>query len=127
MILLGILTILLISGVCECVYLIRLLLYYPKTKTKCYSLVILKRHYAVKQLNFIWQKIKLHGEDFASGIFAVIDELEDDEILECKSFIGNKKIVLSDFDSLFNNTFLYSSGVQKWKSQTQANNEKSME
>lgn len=124
MLLLGLLAIFTIAGICEFVYLIRLIFYFPHVKTNSYSLVVLKRDYAVRQLNFLWQKLKWQGEDFASGIIAITDNLENNEIMNCNKFIVNKKIILSSIDSLTKDTYLQKTGVLEWKSPIQANLEK---
>ena len=101
MLLLGLLAIFTIAGICEFVYLIRLIFYFPHVKTNSYSLVVLKRDYAVRQLNFLWQKLKWQGEDFASGIIAITDNLDNNEIMNCNKFIVNKKIILSSKQTPF--------------------------
>ena len=123
MLLLGVFCVFCIAGICEFFYLIRLLFYFPKTRTKCYSLIVLKENFALKQLNFIWQKIKWQGEDFADGIVALTDNLKADELLICKKFVINKNIILCTLDSLSNYTCLQKLGVIKWKSTTQTTNE----
>ena len=112
-----------IAGICEFLYLIRLLFYFPKIRTKCYSFIVLKENYAVKQLNFIWQKIKWQGEDFAYVIIALTDNIKSEELLNCEKFITDKNIILCTSDSLSKYTYLQKLGVIKWKSTTQMNNE----
>lgn len=123
MLLLGVFCVFCIAGICEFFYLIRLLFYFPKTRTKCYSFIVLKENFALKQLNFIWQKIKWQGEDFADGIIALTDNIKADELLNCKKFVTNKNIILCTSDSLSNCTYLQKLGVIKWKSITQTTNE----
>lgn len=124
MLLLGVFCIFCIAGICEFFYLIRLLFYFPKTRTKCYSFVVLKEQFAVKQLNFIWQKIKWQGEDFADGIIALTDNIKLEELTTCQNFVANKNIILCNSDSLSDNAYLQKMGVLKWKSPTQASKEK---
>lgn len=73
---------------------------HPGIRTNNYSIVILKKNFAIKQLNFFWQKIKWHGNNFAYGIIAVTDAIDDDEIFACRDFIVNKNIFLCSLNSL---------------------------
>ena len=124
LLLLGLLAVFTIAGICEFVYLIRLMFYFPYVKTNSYSLVVLKEDYAVRQLNFLWQKLKWQGEDYASGIIAITDNLGYDELIDCSKFIVNKNIILSSIDSLTKDTYLPKTGVLEWKSPIQASKKK---
>lgn len=94
------LIILAVSGVCEFIYVLRMIFYFPNIRVQNYSLVVLKKSYAVKQLNYIWQKIKWHGEEFSSGIIAITDGIETKEFLDCKNFADGKNIMLCTVSSL---------------------------
>lgn len=89
-----------VTGICEFVYILKMMFYFPKTRVRHYSLVILKNGSAVKQLNYIWQKIKWHGDSFALGIIAVTDDIDETEYFECKKFVEEKNIILSDMASI---------------------------
>lgn len=83
-----------VCGICEVVYIFSLLFSHPKIRTENYSFFVLRSGYAIKQLNYIWQKIKWDGDKFAVGIIAICDDIDDDELLECKNFSKNKNIIL---------------------------------
>ncbi len=88
-----------IVGMCDFIYVLRMLFLYPNTYTKNYSLIFLKKGIALRQLNFIWQKIRWNGNAFAVGIIAIIDDLESEEILLCEKFKKDKNIILCSADS----------------------------
>ncbi len=83
-----------VSGICELIYFLKMLFYYPSLRIHNYSLVVLKSGNAVRQLNYIWQKLKWYGEDFSRGIIAVVDNLDISEISSCNEFADEKNIVL---------------------------------
>ena len=83
-----------VAGICEFVYILRMVFFHPNIRVKHYSLVVLKSGYAIKQLNYIWQKIKWHGDSFALGIIAIIDDIDQNEFSACENFIKEKNILL---------------------------------
>lgn len=89
-----------ISGVCEFIYLLKMLFYFPNVRTNNYAFIVLKKGCAVKQLNYIWQKIKWQGNAFAVGIIAVTDNLENAEITKCDMFSEGKNIILCSMSTL---------------------------
>lgn len=89
-----------VAGICEFVYILKMLFYFPSTRVKNYSLIVLKKGYALKQLNYIWQKIRWHGDGFATGIIAITDVIEARELFDCSNFIKDKNIVLCTTESI---------------------------
>ena len=89
-----------ISGICEFIYLLRMLLFFPGKQFDNYILVELQPNFSVKQLNFLWQKIRWHGNAYACGIIATTDKLSTGEIKKCNSFIKNKSIILCEFNQI---------------------------
>lgn len=89
-----------IIGICEFIYILRMFFYSPRIRVQSYSLIVLKKGFAVKQLNFIWQKIRWYGDDFAIGVIALTDNIEYDEILDCDNFIKGKNINLCTADTI---------------------------
>lgn len=83
-----------VAGICEFVFLIKLLFHFPGKRFKTYTFIILESGYAVSQLDFIWQKIYWHGDSYSNGIIAFIDALDENEISTCKKYINNKNIFL---------------------------------
>ena len=83
-----------VSGICEFIYSLKMLLHFPGKRFKSYTFVTLENGYAVRQLEFLWQKIRWQGDSFSNGIIAACDTLETSEILSCKEYIKNKNIVL---------------------------------
>ncbi len=93
-ILIILLTVLVVLGICELLYILKMIFFYPGVRLNNYALVVLKSNFAVKQLNYIWQKIKWLGDSYAVGIIAISDNLDENEILNCIDFICGKNIVL---------------------------------
>ena len=91
-----------IFGICELIYFIKMLIVYPGFRVNNYVLIKLKKTYSIKQLNYIWQKMKWYGDAYALGIIALTDLLDDDEIYECSQFIINKNIKLINSDTIKN-------------------------
>ena len=89
-----------IIGICELVYILRMLLFCPNIRVQSNSMIILKKGYAIKQLNYIWQKIKWYGDDFAVSVIALTDDIDYDERLDCINFINGKKIILCTKDTI---------------------------
>lgn len=94
LVLISFLLLFVVLGICDLIYIIRLLFYFPKTLTPSYSFIVLKKGFAFGQLNFIWQKIKWYGDEFAVGIIAITDQLDENELLKCKRFVADKNILL---------------------------------
>lgn len=83
-----------VAGICEFVYILKMLFYFPNTHVQNYALIVLKNGYALRQLNYIWQKIRWHGDEFAAGIIAITDDIETKELFDCDNFIKGKNIIL---------------------------------
>lgn len=89
-----------VAGICEFVYILKMLFYFPNTRVENYSLIVLKKGFALRQLNYIWQKIRWHGDGFAMGIIAITDNVETKELFDCDNFIKGKDIVLCTIASI---------------------------
>lgn len=100
------LLLLIVTGVCEIIYIIKMLINYPGTRVKNYSIIILKKNYALKQLNYIWQKIKWYGDSYALGVIALTDALDNNEISKCSKFALGKNITLCSTNSILDCNFL---------------------
>ena len=74
--------------------MLKMFLFFPKIRTQNYSLIFLKKGFSIKQIDYFWQKIMWHGEDFSSGIIAIADEIDEIEFDRCQKFIMDKNIVL---------------------------------
>ncbi len=96
----AVLFILAILGICEFLYFLRSLFAYPGIRTNNYTIIVLKEKFAIKQLNFLWQKLSWYGNDFSCGIIAITDFIDDDEIILCNDFCVGKNIFLCDLNSL---------------------------
>lgn len=83
-----------VSGLCEFIYFIKLLFYFPGKRFKTYTLVNLESGYALQQLEYLWQKICWNGDGFSNGVMAIADALETKEIISCTEYIKNKNIIL---------------------------------
>lgn len=94
MLLMALLMIFAIIGICELIYIVRLLICHPNIRMQNYSLIVLDKNQAIKQLLYLWQKIRWQGDEFAIGIVAITDNLDYDEICECEKFTHNKNITL---------------------------------
>lgn len=102
-ILLSLFTVFAISGLCEFLYTVRMFFFMPKKRVSNYLLVMLESENAVKQLNFLWQKIIWHGDVYAKGIIALCDNIDADEQKHCQNFAENKNIFLCCKNSTFEN------------------------
>ncbi len=100
MVLLAVFTIFAISGICEFIYILRLMICFPGTRIQNYSFVVLQKGFAIKELVFLWQKIKWQGDEFASGIVAITDNLDCVELSECEKFIDDKNILLCTSENI---------------------------
>lgn len=100
MVLLALFMIFSIIGICEFIYILRLMVCFPSIRMQNYSFIILKKGFAIKQLVFLWQKIKWQGDEFALGIIAITDELDVNELFECERFINDKNILLCSSENL---------------------------
>lgn len=89
-----------VVGICELIYIIRKFATYPGVHTYNYSVVFLKKGFAVNQLKFLWQKFKWQGSEFAETIIAITDYIDDEEIFNCEKLAIGKNILLSDINSL---------------------------
>ncbi len=87
-------------GLSEAIYFIRLLLCHPGKRCNNYVIVVLKKQCALKQLNYIWQKIKWQGDGYAKGVIALTDLLDNKEILSCIEFIADKNIKLCELKTI---------------------------
>lgn len=83
-----------VGGICDFIYIFKMLFYFPGTRVNNYLLIVLKSGTAERQLNFVWQKIKWYGQSFAVGIIAITDCLESHEIIGCNKFVNDKNIIL---------------------------------
>ena len=89
-----------VLGICEIINFIKLLFYYPGIKTKKYTIAILHNNYAIKELMLYWQTLKWYGEIYSNTISAIVDDLDNNEILDCYEFVKGKNIELRTIDSL---------------------------
>lgn len=92
--LLLLLLIFVVAGICEFIYIVKLLLHFPGKRFKTYTFITLESGFAVRQLDFVWQKIRWQGEGYSNGIIAVSDGLDINETLSCANYIKNKNIIL---------------------------------
>ena len=81
-----------------------MIFYFPNTRTKNYCLVVLKRDFALKQLNYYYQKMKWNGDMFAHSIIAVVDEIDASELMDCSEFIIDKNCIFCTSDCLLTDT-----------------------
>ncbi len=95
-----------IVGICDFIYILRMFFCYPNIYTKNYAFIVLKDGKAIRQLNYIWQRIRWNGDAFAVGIIAVIDQLNVKEVLLCNEFSKNKNIILCTASTVSKCNFL---------------------
>ncbi len=88
------LTVFVVAGICEFINILRTLFYYPEVRIKNYAFIVLKKDNAIKQLNYIWQKIRWNGDSFAVGIIAITDGIDRNEFINCSNFAEDKSIIL---------------------------------
>lgn len=95
-----------VFGICEIIYIFRMLINYPGLRIKSYIFIVLKKGYAIKQLNYIWQKRIWFGDSYTTGIIAITDSLNCDEIDLCVKYAKNKNIIFSHTNMLNECKFL---------------------
>ncbi len=83
-----------VAGLCEFVFLIKILFYFPGKRFKTYTFMELYGGYAMRQLVYFWQKILWNGEGYSNGIIAITDNIQEKELLNCQRYIRNKNIIL---------------------------------
>lgn len=83
-----------VSGLCEFIYFVKMLFYFPGKRVKTYTFVRLESGYALRQLEFLWQKIRWNGDSFSNGIIAMSENLETKEVMCCTEYIKGKNIIL---------------------------------
>ena len=101
-IVLTILFLLAVIGICEIIYVIKMIVNYPSKKVSVYSLIVLNKGHSILQLNYIWQKFLWHGNSFACFVIALVDEIDENELIQCKDFIKQKNIILCYTHDLIN-------------------------
>ena len=89
-----------VLGLCEIIYMIRMLVSYPGFRVKNYNIIVLKSTYALKQLYYLSQKISWFGDSYALGIIALTDYLNEDEINQCIKFASGKNILFYSLNEL---------------------------
>ncbi|MBR5473345.1 MAG: hypothetical protein IKU82_05090, partial [Clostridia bacterium] len=95
-----------VLGITEFIYILSMMFYYPKTRTTSYAFIVLKNQYALKQLEFLWQKIKWQGDAFSVGIIAITDNIQQNELNKCFEFIVDKNIMLCTSSEIFKSGLL---------------------
>lgn len=83
-----------VLGLCDVIFTVKLFFYYPGIRTSNYTIIYLNNKYALKQLNFVWQKIKWYGDEYACGIIAITNSLNEQVISQCRKFVIDKNITL---------------------------------
>ncbi len=89
-----------VVGICEFIYIIRSAVSYPSKRFRNYVFVVLESGHAIEQLKFLWLKIRWQGDEFASGIVAVSDFLQPEEISFCNDFKLEKNILVCKTEDL---------------------------
>ena len=89
-------------GICDFLHILKTLFLFPGIKTENYSLVFLKRGYAICQLRFFAAKLRWYGDEYANGIIAVTDELSQSESALCERCCYGANIRLCSFNDLNN-------------------------
>ena len=86
--------ILAVFGLGELLHTIRLAFICRKKEVKLLSVVFLRSGSAVAQLYFAAEQRNWLGGDFAEYVVAVIDDIDDDELAECREVASQKGFVL---------------------------------
>lgn len=91
-----------VSGICEMLHDIRLAFISLGRNKGTYSLVWLKPGRAVKQLRFVSEQMRWHGERYAGYIIALTCEIDADELSDCAKAAENEPIILCPAEALEN-------------------------
>lgn len=88
-VLITVVVLLALSGLCELLHLIRMLLCMPRGKSGVLTLIVLKSGIAAEQLNFASAQRLWLGDMYSSHIIAVDTYLDDTERENCRKTAGN--------------------------------------
>ena len=94
-----------ISGICDFLFFLRKIIFTPKSKIKCYSVVFLTKDFALDELKYFWEKMRWYGGDFATMVIAFGDHLKAEEFEKCKKFCTGKSIILTTLEE----------SIKEWK------------
>lgn len=92
-----------VLGLCEFICGLRIAFFYPGRYFKSYTVISLSSGHAAQELRYLWEKIRCHGDDFSQGILALSDTIDNKEIMLCRDFAADKKIIISSSSELFEN------------------------
>ncbi|MBR4073569.1 MAG: hypothetical protein IKK24_06470 [Clostridia bacterium] len=82
-----------IIGLCEFIHTVKLMFLASRKKCKTVSVVWLKSNSAVEQISFVSEQLCWLGGDFAEYVIAVTDEIDKDELDNCRSFAEGRSII----------------------------------
>ena len=86
--------ILVVLGICELIYSLRLFFILPKRRYYNYSLIYLKKGKAIKQLKFVIEQRRWFGDTYAEFVIAVYDDLDSLELKACSELVKKHDVVI---------------------------------
>ena len=75
-----------LSGICDLIYRIRAFFLYPSVRFKTAVVVVLNPESYIQQIKFLQAKFRWFGHAFANDIIFITDELDGDQLHNCKRF-----------------------------------------
>lgn len=91
-----------ISGICELIHSICILMVIPRRPVNNYCVLYLDSENAYYQLRFAVEQMRWQNNHFAEKIIAVTDEADDEQLNKCKILVEENGIILCPSDALAN-------------------------
>lgn len=94
------LVVLAVSGICEIIHSVRLILIRPSRRSGAVCVIWLKKGSAVSQLRFVCEQLRWWGKDFAEHIIAVSSDISGEELETCMKTAAESLVTLCPSDVL---------------------------
>ena len=91
-----------ISGICELIHSICILMVMPKRPINNFCVLYLDSINAYYQIRFAVEQVRWQSNNFAEKIIAVTDEADDEQLKKCKILAAENGIILCPSDVLPN-------------------------
>lgn len=89
-----------VSGICDFLFFLKIIICYPEKDFSNYVVTVLKKGTALTQLGLLSERLNWYGKGYADRIFAVVSNLDEDEINECREYVRSSNIILCGRDEI---------------------------
>lgn len=89
-----------LSGICDFLFFLKIVICYPDKKFSNDVVTVLKKGSALTQLGILTERLNWYGKCYADRIFAVVSDLDENEINECRGNIKNQNVILCTWDDI---------------------------